>query len=345
MKFQRAIIVIICVLLEASVMKSQEATNYQWGQVNSKAEFAPRDGAGALVFNGKMWLLGGWNPSDKTNFPKICNNEVWSSTDGKKWELIKPNTFKDGVYDPKTDWEGRHTAGYVVYNGKMWIVGGDGNQGHYHYDVWNSSDGKNWTRVTDKVPWGPRVLHHTLVFKNKLWVMGGQTVPQFAPAEECFYRDIWTTADGVKWEKVEPKEPYWLSCGLIGGNVVFKGRMWVLGGATYDTPKRPTRSMYNSVWSSDDGIHWQCHVEHAPWMARDYQDVAAFDGKMWLLEGHDGKSNRNDVWYSEDGTNWHDVPQTPWAPRHAASVFVHDDALWMVTGNNMESDVWKLRRK
>jgi hypothetical protein len=31
--------------------------------------------------------------------------------------------------------------------------------------------------------------------------------------------------------------------------------------------------------------------------------------------------------------------------RHAASVFVHDDALWVVAGNNMESDVWKMTRR
>ncbi len=30
---------------------------------------------------------------------------------------------------------------------------------------------------------------------------------------------------------------------------------------------------------------------------------------------------------------------------YAASVFVHADALWMVAGNNMESDVWKLQRR
>jgi hypothetical protein len=50
------------------------------------------------------------------------------------------------------------------------------------------------------------------------------------------------------------------------------------------------------------------------------------------------------VWYSDDGKTWHEVPDTPWAPRHAASVFVFQNALWMVAGNNMTSDVWKLER-
>ena len=66
-------------------------------------------------------------------------------------------------------------------------------------------------------------------------------------------------------------------------------------------------------------------------------------GLMWVLEGY-YNSNRNDVWFSADGVALHEVPNTPWKPRDAASVFVHDDALWMVAGNNMESDVWKLVR-
>lgn len=324
----------------------EEGTNYEWTQVTAKAAFAPRDGAGALVFNGRMWLLGGWNPSDKKNFPRICNNEIWSSRDGAQWTLEKPNTFLDRSFDPSRDWEGRHTAGYVVFKDKMWIVGGDVNQGHYHFDVWNSADGKSWTLVNKDrpVPWGPRALHYTLVFQDKIWVIGGQTMPSFAAADEVFYRDIWTTADGIRWEQVTPKEPYWPQRGMIGGSVVFKDRIWILGGGTYDTPKIPTRKFFNDVWSTADGVTWERHATAAPWEPRQYHDVAVYDGRMWVLEGY-YKSNRNDVWYSSDGVNWHEVPKTPWKPRHAASVFIHDGALWMVAGNNMESDVWNLRRK
>jgi hypothetical protein len=41
---------------------------------------------------------------------------------------------------------------------------------------------------------------------------------------------------------------------------------------------------------------------------------------------------------------WYELPGTPRAPRHAASLFAHRGALWMVAGNNMTSDVWKLTR-
>lgn len=309
-----------------------DKADYTWTCVTEQAAFAPRDGAGALTLNGSMWLLGGWNPRDKEHFPSICNSEAWSSSDGADWRLDQP----------QAPWEGRHTAGYALHRGQMWIVGGDCIQGHYQQDVWNSADGTNWEIVLRTVPWGPRVLHYTLVFDDRLWVMGGQTLPQFAPADEVFYNDVWSSRDGVAWKRVAEEAP-WSRRGMIGGSVVFEHRMWILGGGTYDTPDSPKRSFYNDVWSSSDGIHWQQHLEQAPWHPRQYHDVAVFDGKMWLLEGWN-RSNRNDVWYSADGENWKELPGTPWLPRHAASVFVHDDALWVVAGNNMTSDVWTLRR-
>lgn len=309
------------------------APEYEWVPVTPKAEFAARDGAGALVFRNRMWLLGGWNPGDPAHFPNKCNSEVWNSIDGRSWTLV----------NRAAPWEPRHTAGYIVHDDRMWIVGGDPLQGHYQSDVWNSSDGVKWERVAEAVPWGPRALHHTVSFNGRIWVMGGQTVPQFARAPEAFHNDVWSSADGVSWTPVTKHAP-WEPRGMIGGSVVFKGRMWLLGGGTYDTPGSPQRRFFNEVWSTADGIHWERHGEHAPWRPREYHEVAVFDGRMWVLEGWN-QSNRNDVWYSSDGTSWSQLTGTPWAPRHAASVFVYDDALWMVAGNNMTPDVWKLVRK
>jgi len=320
--------------------------DYEWVKVTENAEFAPRDGAGALSFQGRMWLIGGWNPipTYRSTFPRICNNEVFSSTDGREWRLEKPNTYTAGEFDNKRDWEGRHTAGYAVYRGKMWILGGDCNQKHYQPDVWNSENGRDWKLVSQRTPWGDRALHYTVVHDDKIWVMGGQTMPAFAPSEEKFYRDIWTTTDGENWTEVKPKEPFWPARGMIGGAAVHQGRIWILGGGRYDTPTTPDRKYFNDVWSSANGVEWKLHTAAAPWTPRQYHEVAVWDDRLWVMEGYAG-ANRNDVWYSADGEHWFEVPQTPWKPRHAASVFVHDASLWMVAGNNMESDVWKLRRK
>ena len=59
----------------------RQTVEYEWAHVTDTAAFAPRDGAGALVYKGEMWLPGGWHCGDKVNFPRMCNNEVWSSGD------------------------------------------------------------------------------------------------------------------------------------------------------------------------------------------------------------------------------------------------------------------------
>jgi hypothetical protein len=162
---------------------------YRWTRLldTSDAPFSPHDAAGALVYQNKMWLIGGWNPVLLA--PTTVTNEVWSSTDGIHWTQVKRNMFIPGIFNPATDWHGRHMAGWVVFKDKMWIVGGDDNAGHYQRDIWNSSDGAHWTEVTDapqcalpSAGGGPRVLHYTLVFDNgsgsQIYVIGGQTLPE-----------------------------------------------------------------------------------------------------------------------------------------------------------------------
>ena len=144
---------------------------YTWEPVTLSAPFAARDGAGALTLGGRMYLLGGWNPNDRVNFPTTCNSEVWTSTDGLDWEEI----------NAQAPWEGRHTAGWVVHQDKLWVIGGDGNQKHYQPDAWNSPDGVTWTKVCDALPWGQRALQLVYSFKGRLWAMGGQTMPGFVP--------------------------------------------------------------------------------------------------------------------------------------------------------------------
>ena len=115
-----SLIVAAVVIIVDHPIRAAQKSMYRWTKITEEAPFAPRDGAGALVWDNRMWLLGGWNPNDKINFPTICNSEVWSSTDGRNWQLV----------DKKAPWEERHTAGYVVHHDRMWIVRGDVIQGH-----------------------------------------------------------------------------------------------------------------------------------------------------------------------------------------------------------------------
>ncbi len=188
-------------------------------KIAEQAAFSPRDGAGAVVNEGKMWLLGGWNPGDKPHFPRICNNEVWSSKDGTTWTLEKPNTFLDASFDPSRDWEGRHTAGYVVFKDRMWIVGGDANQHHYQNDVWSSADGVNWECHTASAPWHPRQYHDVAVFDGQLWVLEGWNRDN--------RNDVWHSADGVDWHEL-PNNPW--PPRHAASVFVHDGALWVVAG-------------------------------------------------------------------------------------------------------------------
>ena len=209
---RRTLTTIMTAALGAMTMTGADPVDvYQWQQVTLEAPFAARDGAGLLSFQGRLWLLGGWNPRDKQHFPRICNSEVWASEDGVNWTLVCA----------QAPWEGRHTAGYAVHRGRMWIIGGDCNQGHYQPDVWSSADGVDWELVCAETPWGRRALHHTVAFDGKLWVIGGQTMPGFVHDDdsEVFHNDVWRSEDGADWTCVTEHAP-WPARGMIGGCAV-----------------------------------------------------------------------------------------------------------------------------
>jgi hypothetical protein len=333
----------LAVVISCLICLPAVAVQYQWTQVTSSAAFSRRDGAGGVTYDGKMWLLGGWLSGSTTY------NDVWNSTDGLNWTRVRLNTpYPTSPPYPTNIWEGRHCGGYAVFNNKMWIAGGDPNQGHYQPGVWSSSDGVTWTQTTANAPWGQRNLSVTMVHDNKLWVMGGQTLPEYVPGyPEEFYNDVWNTSDGVTWTQVTAHAA-WSPRGMIQGSVEFNGRMYLLGGGTYNTVAHPTRLFYNEVWSSTDGLDWRKDTT-APWAARQYHSVGVFDNKMWVMAGGNFETaeyNRNDVWYSSDGTNWTQLANTPWPTRHAGTLFVHDNHMWMMAGSHIGSnpinDVWRL---
>jgi hypothetical protein len=287
-------------------------------------QFRPRDGAGALVFAGRLWLLGGWNPDDA----QATNSEIWSSQDGVHWHFV--------AHAP---WEGRHTAGWLVFDDKLWVIGGDNNRGHYQNDVWSSTDGVHWEQVTDRAPRSDRATHYVLAFNGRMWLMGGQQLHR-PPGQAVVYNDVYSSADGAAW-RLESAAAGWSPRGLILGGVVFRDRMWVIGGGQYDS-----RSYHNDVWSSADGVRWQRVPGDAPWSARHYHSVTVFDNKIWVVAGGDAQSpgGTNDVWYSADGSTWTRAADAPWTERHAASVFSHGNALLVAAGSStaVYNDVWKL---
>jgi len=293
-------------------------------------QFRPRDGAGAVVFQNKMWLLGGWNPANTPD----TNDQIWSSSDGSNWDFVC-----------NAPWERRHMAGWLTYNDRLWVIGGDNNSGHYQNDVWSSADGLNWVEETASVPWAGRATQYTVVFNNLMWLMGGQQLNSDAnggadTTPGTGYNDVYASADGKSW-KLVTAQAAWSPRGLIIGNVVFAGKIWVIGGGTYDV-----RTYLNDVWNSADGVNWTQVTASAPWAGRQFHNIAVFDNKIWVVAGGTAQSEggSTDVWYSTDGKNWTILAATPWIMRHAASVWVFQNALWLGCGSDatVYNDVWKM---
>ena len=73
-----------------------------------------------------MWLIDGARLSD-----------VWTSTDGAAWTAV-PQVAPVPA---------RYGARALVFDGKLWILGGyGGDLGTQLNDVWSSTDGATWTR-------------------------------------------------------------------------------------------------------------------------------------------------------------------------------------------------------
>ncbi len=71
-------------------------------------------------------------------------------------------------------WQARDSQGEVVFDDKLWVLGGWFNSyAAPPRDVWSSADGKDWKLVTQQAPWKHSDLPMTLVFRDKMWLMGG----------------------------------------------------------------------------------------------------------------------------------------------------------------------------
>src|ERR1019366_2221828 len=107
----------------------------------SGTQFTGRAGLKCVVYNGLMWVIGGYD----TTFAD--QNDAWSSPDGITWTKAPPTaTFpaRDG-----------HTS--VVYSGAMWVIAGvNNNTGPIYNDVWSSTDGATWTQATSAAIFVPR---------------------------------------------------------------------------------------------------------------------------------------------------------------------------------------------
>jgi hypothetical protein len=94
----------LCMMAMAcqTVVAAADVPRYGWAPVTLKAPFAPRDGAGVLTFNGRMYLLDGWPSRASTHCGEPLRREL--GTHGLRpetWALRRfPNPLSFERYPP-----------------------------------------------------------------------------------------------------------------------------------------------------------------------------------------------------------------------------------------------------
>ncbi|XAZ22756.1 hypothetical protein LVY75_28725 [Sinorhizobium sp. B11] len=181
--------------------------------------------------------------------------------------------------------------------------------------------------------WQPRDSAGEFVFQDKLWILGGWKTN---PTE--LLRDVWNSADGVKWNMVQEKLPFHYTD--LPMTIPFKNKIWVMGGTTLSDPANLTT---NAVWNSDDGVIWNKANPAAAWSPRTGTPIVEFNGRLWIfggLEIIDGKQTfKNDVWSSVDGVNWEKVTEhAQWTPRAFHGAIVYNGRLWVLGGGSYTPD-------
>jgi hypothetical protein len=290
-----------------------------WRKIENPDSWSHRDGAGAVVINEKIYLLGGWNH-------ETVVNEVWISDDLFEWKQL-----------PNAPWQARHGAGWLVHKGKIFVVGGD-----LIDDVWSSPDGINWKLETSQAPFGQRYTPIASSTGEYIYLYGGQ---YWTPVWWCSNRpdclpvgpqDVWRSKDGVFWEKVLDNAP-WRGRALIHGSIFFQNKFFLLGGGLKNATGRwsETFSELKDIWSSYDGVLWKKEAEEFNFSARTHFSVLSTPDGCYVSDGSVGVQANvsNELFFAFDCVNYEklDVP-IDLPARHASSLFEFNKSIVLLGG-------------
>lgn len=272
------------------VWSSADGTH--WTSTNQAAPFLGRRDHVAVVFNNRLWVIGGRNKANY--FSSDALNDVWSSADGVNWTTAT----LQAEFSPRYD----HAC--FVLGDKLWLVGGSDGSGVKNNEIWNTSDGAHWTRVTPDPAFLPRAGHACAVVGSEAWIIGGA------------YDGSLHSADGVHWTQVPLAHP-----GSRSGQATIShnGKLWVIAGSM-------NNQLRNDVWSSPDARHWTRVAEHAAFSPVSNMVGLSYGGNMWLMGGGGGR-----VWRSSNGADWTTMTTTA-AFYDIQGGLVHDSKMWVFSG-------------
>jgi hypothetical protein len=268
----------------------------------------------SVVFKNKLWALGATiNSSTWWG--------VWSSSNGGSWSN-----------QTSSNWAPRIYSGVVVYNNKIWQLGGmEVDIGLSSSTVQKSSNGSAWQTVTNTAPWYWN-SHSAFVSGGKMWVMAGA---DFSDAVNAYENESYSSTDGATWTQDtafalpgfgSPQWPYpgpvvpfnnkWWYFPAGTGQVIHSstdnGHTWTPTNIPFPLDRYTLATVFNGkiwlvkqdrqIWSSSDAITWTQATASAPLLA-DLTGFTGYNGKLWLVGA--GPYGSGKVFSSSDnGVTW-----------------------------------------
>jgi hypothetical protein len=297
---------------------------YTWSKVSDGAAFPGAYNFPVFTMRGQMWAFhqqGNWSSIDGRNWTKSelpltglnsgyqkyvqfkdavyalgtmegdytnmrLGSRISRTTDFKRWEVLAETS----QLPPRVFY------GALVYDNKIWLMGGYDGQRYYN-DVWNSADGIVWKRVAAQTPWSPRNVGAAVVFHHRLWIIGGGFIDG-TPSDGRAGTEVWSSADGINWALATDRMARQWGASAI----VYDDKLWLVG-ANRDG------GFSRAVLVTDDGVEWK--EETALWSPRGGVATWVFDDKLYMTGGKFSKTEdgelkfiySNDVWYMAASKN------------------------------------------
>lgn len=345
---------------------------FSWTKVTGNAQWSNRMDFPAVAYKNKLWVFGGYYSGQMKGDTYL--EDVWSSADGKTWEIIQDNA----------PWKGRRGHTVTVFDDgtgeAMFLIGGfsvDEATGYrqYNNDVWKSTDGSSWQLIKERTypkldslyDWFPRMNHAVVVAnhggKKYLYLIGGSTMLETGSARYAmkYFNDVWRSADGIHWEDMH-SDDYGIRSGHAATVDPATGTIYVQGGIhgiIFEGENNQNQPLpdWQWLWSSNDGKHWIAENDTAEfsqgYLYRAEHQMAFYNNTLYSFPGctnstmhfHFALPEFVTMWKREEGNVWSvDSKGSDTDARYSYGFIEYNHRIWVLGGdtnkNGPSNDVW-----
>lgn len=285
----------------------------------SGIHFSERRWHRTTVFNNKLWLIGG-------ELTGGHDNEVWSTSNGVNWtkELTSGHTQFLNVAG----------GALLTFNNKMWLIGGFQSGLDSRNEIWNSTDGINWTEVTTSTVFSARHFFGATVFNNKMWVIGGTS-----GSSTVGMNDVWSSTDGVNWTQ-HTINGVSFSARLHHKLISYNNKLYLIGGYSDGTNR-------SDVWSTTDGNTWVKETDGGSTIfpAKYSFETVVKDNAIYVIGGQTESGLTDDIYKSTNGSEWTKLNvNNTYGARRDFQAILFNNKLTIIGGSSgsYENDIWTL---